>query len=51
MKGGDENYKRGFTRKLKGLSKVVEGNEHLHGVCFSTQDNLFRLQAKRGPCL
>ena len=52
MKGmGDENYERGFTRKMKGLSKVVEGNEHLHEVWFSTQANLFQSQAKRGSGL
>jgi len=40
-----------LTRKLKVLSKAVEGNEHLHAIYFSTKANLFRLQVKWGSWL
>jgi len=40
-----------FTRKPKGLSKAVEGNEHLYGIYFSTKANQLRLQVKWGQWL
>ena len=43
---GVENSMGVFIRKPKALSKVVEGNEHLHGIYFSTKANQLRLQVK-----